>query len=54
MEIPKHIEQYRKDLRLKNYAQTSIDNYVSQVKLFLYDHDGGWNGYFTYTKISRS
>lgn len=40
MEIPKHIEQYRKDLRLKNYAQTSIDNYVSQVKLFLYDHDG--------------
>lgn len=40
MEIPKYIEQYRKDLKLKNYAQTSIDNYVSQVKLFLHDHNG--------------
>ena len=39
MEIPKYIDLYRKDLQLKNYAVTSIDNYVSQVKLFLYDHN---------------
>ena len=39
MEIPKYIDQYRKDLQLKNYAETSIDNYVSQVKIFLYQHD---------------
>lgn len=40
MEIPKYIEMYRKDLQLKNYAQTSIDNYISQVKTFLYHYDG--------------
>ncbi len=40
MQIPKYIESYRKDLLLKNYAITSIENYVSQVKMFLYDHDG--------------
>jgi len=39
MEIPKYIEMYRKDLLLKNYALSSIDNYVSQVKLFLHDHN---------------
>ena len=26
MEIPKYVELYRKDLILKNYAETSIDN----------------------------
>jgi len=39
MEIPKYIELYRRDLILKNYADTSIENYVSQVKLFLSDHN---------------
>lgn len=39
MEIPKYVEMYRKDLLFKNYALSSIDNYVSQVKLFLHDHD---------------
>lgn len=40
MEIPKYVEIYRKDLKLKNYATTSIENYVSQIKLFLYEHNG--------------
>lgn len=40
MQIPKHIETYRKDLMLKNYALSSIDNYVSQVKCFLEYFDG--------------
>jgi len=40
MEIPKYIELYRKDLVLKNYAKSSIENYVSQVTNFLYKHDG--------------
>lgn len=39
MEIPKYVDLYRKDLQLKNYAETSIENYVSQVRLFLFDHD---------------
>jgi site-specific recombinase XerD len=43
MQIPKHIELYRKDLMLKNYASSSIDNYVSQVKCFL----EYFNGKFT-------
>lgn len=40
MEIPKYIELYRKDLQLKNYANTSIENYISQVKTFLYFYNG--------------
>lgn len=40
MEIPKYIELYRKDLILKNYAESSIENYISQVTNFLYKHDG--------------
>lgn len=36
MEIPKYLELYRKDLTLKNYANSSIENYVSQVKIFLW------------------
>lgn len=30
---------YSEDLRLKNYAQSSIENYCSQVALFLSDHE---------------
>lgn len=40
MQIPKYIELYRKDLQIKNYAQSSIDNYVSQVNCFLHHFDG--------------
>lgn len=36
MQITKYIDQYRKDLELKNYALSSIENYVSQVKHFLF------------------
>lgn len=36
MEIPKYVNLYRKDLQLKNYAESSIENYVSQIKTFLY------------------
>lgn len=36
MNIGKYLELYSEDLRLKNYAQSSIDNYISQVKCFLY------------------
>lgn len=39
MNIPKYIEQYRKDLLLKNYANNSIDNYVSQLSCFLNHFD---------------
>lgn len=39
MNIPKYIEQYRKDLMFKNYSENSIENYVSQVKLFLQHFD---------------
>lgn len=39
MEIPKYIELYRKDLMLKNYAESSIKNYISQVTDFLHKHD---------------
>ena len=35
MNIGRHIQLYAEDLRLKNYAKSSIDNYVSQVKCFL-------------------
>lgn len=31
MEIPKYVDLYRKDLQFKNYAVTSIENYVSQA-----------------------
>jgi integrase/recombinase XerD len=40
MQIPKYVELYRKDLILKNYAKSSIENYVSQVQNFLYKHNG--------------
>ncbi len=40
MNIPKYIEQYRKDLKLKNYAENTISNYVSQLNCFLNTFDG--------------
>ena len=39
MQIPKYAELYRKDLLLKNYAKSSVENYVSQVTNFLYKHE---------------
>lgn len=39
MNIGKYIKLYSEDLRLKNYAESSIENYCSQVALFLADHE---------------
>lgn len=39
MNIGKYIKMYSEDLRIKNYAESSIENYVSQVSLFLKDHE---------------
>jgi site-specific recombinase XerD len=38
MNIGKYVELYSKDLKLKNYADSSIKNYCSQVILFLNQH----------------
>jgi site-specific recombinase XerD len=35
MNIPKYTEAFRKDLELKNYSKNTIENYVSQVFIFL-------------------
>jgi len=35
MNIGKYIQLYSEDLRLKNYAKSTIENYVCQVELFL-------------------
>lgn len=35
MNIGKYVELYSEDLRLKNYAKNTIENYTSQVSLFL-------------------
>jgi integrase/recombinase XerD len=35
MNIGKYVRMYSEDLRLKNYSQNTIENYSSQVKLFL-------------------
>jgi integrase/recombinase XerD len=35
MNIGKYLEMYSRDLRLKNYSDNTIENYCSQVKLFL-------------------
>lgn len=43
MNIPKWSEQFRKDLMVKNYSESSIGNYVSQIKSFL----SFFNGKFT-------
>lgn len=37
MNIPKYSELFRKELLLKNYAKSSVDNYVSQVEKFMHD-----------------
>ncbi len=39
MNIPKYIEDYRKDLLLKNYSDNTIKNYIYQVELFLRKHE---------------
>jgi len=39
MNIGNYIKLYSEDLRLKNYAESSIENYCSQVALFLSDHE---------------
>ena len=35
MNIGKYVEMYSKDLKLKNYAESTIQNYCCQVELFL-------------------
>jgi len=35
MNIGKYIDLYSEDLRLKNYSKNTIENYTSQVKIFL-------------------
>lgn len=35
MNIPKWTEQFRKDLMVRNYSESSVENYVSQIKSFL-------------------
>lgn len=39
MNIGNYIKLYSEDLELKNYAKSSIENYCSQVALFLSDHE---------------
>lgn len=38
MNIGKYLDLYSEDLRIKNYAESTIENYRSQVSLFLSDH----------------
>ena len=40
MQIPKWSEKFRKDLMVKNYSESSIGNYVSQIRSFLSFFDG--------------
>jgi len=35
MNIPKYVQMYRNDLRLKNYSENTIKNYSCQVEVFL-------------------
>ncbi len=39
MNIPKYVEMYRNDLKLKNYSDNTIKNYSYQVELFLKNFD---------------
>ena len=39
MNIGNYIKLYSEDLRLKNYAASTVENYCSQVALFLSDHE---------------
>lgn len=51
MNIPKYVEMYRKDLKLKNYSDNTIKNYVIQVDIFLRNQEK----YFTEpSKINES
>ena len=43
MNIPKYIDLFRKDLLLKNYANSSIENYCSQVNCFLLYHNASYS-----------
>lgn len=36
MNIPKYTNAFRSDLELKSYADNTIDNYVSQIKVYLH------------------
>lgn len=40
MNIPKYLNQYRKDLEFKKYSKNTIENYYSQVSCFLHYFDG--------------
>jgi site-specific recombinase XerD len=39
MNIGKYVELYSNDLKLKNYSDNTIENYCSQVAIFLKDHE---------------
>lgn len=39
MNIGKYIQLYSEDLKLKNYAKSSIENYCSQLSMFLNDFE---------------
>lgn len=39
MNIPKYVEMYRNDLKLKNYSDNTIKNYCSQVLVFLKNYE---------------
>lgn len=39
MNIGKYVQLYSEDLQIKGYAKTTIENYCSQVALFLSDHN---------------
>lgn len=39
MNIGKYIQLYSEDLKLKNYAKSSIENYCSQLSIFLKDFE---------------
>lgn len=40
MNFPKYITQYRKDLEFKRYSKNTVENYVSQVGLFMNYFEG--------------
>lgn len=39
MNTGKYVQLYSEDLQLKNYSKSTIENYCSQVALFLSDHE---------------
>lgn len=40
MNIGRYVEMYSKDLQLKNYAESTIQNYCCQVEMFLKHFEG--------------